>query len=265
MTKHVFFSGKFKSLGLFFFILMFFVGCDKVEKDFNFDNYGNLPPGIALNFDDDYFKEWLEANVIIKKYNGCATYNVSLFKHAITGDANDDLKFLYQSGNEIGFHTMNHQDVVKSIQNYGEKKFIENEILPSINFFKKLNIPVTTFAYPFGNRNAHTDSILLKYYDRVRGAPTDYKGNAQLAPFVKERGNKLLYHFFFFDKTAPFSMRDIKEKIIHAKRYKTVLILYAHKPMKTPDSDYSFSFDNLEQILSFAKANGMKFYLMSDL
>ena len=226
---------------------------------------GSLTPGIALNFDDDFTDEWMTMMPIFEKYNVKATFNVCPKYHNPVTLNETELKELYIRGNEIASHTFNHPNVVKYIQDFGDQKFIENEIQPSINFFKRLGIPVETFAYPGGIRNSHSDSLLLKYYKRVRGAPNDYKGNKLNAPFVLERGNKVLYHFYYFDRISPFTMKKLKQEIIRAKMGHAVLILLGHKPEIITDTDYSFSLQTLDEICSFAAGINMKFYTMSEL
>lgn len=255
-----------KLVCIFVVVLMVsvFVKCDKNIDDISLA-YGTFESGVALNFDDDYTKEWVEMIPILKKYGGCATFNVCPRYHSPSRDIEDDLKILYNSGNEIGFHTMDHSNVVNYFNEYGSNRFIKEEIEVGKSFFEKLNIPVRTFAYPGGVRNKYTDSIILKYFNRVRGAPSDYNGDRETSSFVLEKGNTLLYHYFYFDKISPFSINRIKKEILRAKIHHSVLILVGHRPSQIADSDYSFSYKALDEICSFVKTNNMKFYCMSDL
>lgn len=139
-----------------------------------FAGRGTLPPKPAVVTFDDAFYAQLAALPILQKYNTKATlylivggemshYCIGLLRTNITcGDAYltvANAKFMQASGLiEIGDHTIDHPNMAslseadQSFQINTSKQFLEQ------NF----NVPINTFAYPYGTYNATTVKLLAQ-------------------------------------------------------------------------------------------------------
>lgn len=127
-----------------------------------YDNWINgteLPEKcVVLTFDDGYASHFTIVNSILKRLNLKATFYIiedRLFKGIENRDV-EGLKKLYESGQEIGVHTVSHPDF---------HKLSEEEILAEIKdckeFLEKtLDTEIKTFSYPFGNYNDESIKIL---------------------------------------------------------------------------------------------------------
>ena len=137
-----------------------------------------LPPNpIVLSFDDGWRNQFIYAFPILQKYHYTATFFV--FTNAIDRHGFltwDNLRVLRDAGMTIGSHTLSHPFLTK-ITN---PDTLWSEINTSKRILEKnLGIPVSEFAYPFGQYNA-TITALVKQagYTSARG---DYvtRGNTQ--------------------------------------------------------------------------------------
>jgi peptidoglycan/xylan/chitin deacetylase (PgdA/CDA1 family) len=227
---------------------------------------GKMESGVALNFDDESIKEWVGILPILNKYGAHATFNICL-KYEVDPLVLNDEKIieLYHAGNEIGAHSVTHPSIVDYLKDHTVEELYKNEIIPSVQYFDKLGIPVTTFAYPGGVRTKYTDSLLFKYYCRLRGK-TECLHEIEQSAFVLEYGKKMFYHYFYFDKKNPFGFKKIRQAIEIAKSKNAVLILLGHKPLQTATTDYNtFSISDLDSICSFIRQQNMRFYKMNEL
>ncbi|MEK7523578.1 MAG: polysaccharide deacetylase family protein [Patescibacteria group bacterium] len=121
-----------------------------------FESGQPLPPRpVIVSFDDGWTNFYANAFPILKKYNMTATSFVisNLVGHSLHMSW-DQIKELRDSGMEIGSHTLWHPYLTKSKKAKAEiedsKKKLEEE----------LGIPITTFAYPFGDYNEQIEKMV---------------------------------------------------------------------------------------------------------
>jgi len=69
------------------------------------------------------------------------------------------LKLWIEAGLEIGSHTSNHYNLCTI-----KVKKMTSEIIEPINFFRKMDINIKTFSYPFGKYNSEALKIVKKHY-----------------------------------------------------------------------------------------------------
>ena len=122
---------------------------------------------VILNFDDAYKSQYTNAKPILDKYGYKATFYIicnNVGNRWTTLDW-EDITALYNDGNDIGSHTMNHVDLSKT-----SKKETQFEIGDSKQCLLDHGINTTSFAYPFnaGSDKASVIDVVAKYYDIAR-------------------------------------------------------------------------------------------------
>jgi len=118
-----------------------------------------LPPRpVILSFDDDWESQYTYAFPLLEKYGFTATYFIWT---AVVGRQHhmtwDQIRTLSKAGMEIGCHTITHPYLtrVKSDES------LRHEILDARNLIEdRVGVPVTTFAYPFGQYNERVAAMV---------------------------------------------------------------------------------------------------------
>src|SRR5258706_14495245 len=106
---------------------------------------------IVLTFDDGYRDAYEIAFPLLKKYGLTGTfYVVPGFVGEPAYVTWGELKEMQQAGMEIGAHTMHHPFLTRlSSVNAFREIFMSRLLLAS-----QLEVPITTFAYPYNDHNA---------------------------------------------------------------------------------------------------------------
>ena len=108
------------------------------------------------NKSQEFFK------VLYPNYNKRLMYNL---KNQFTPLTKENIIKIQNLGHTIGMHGFNHE-------NFSElnEKQINKLIREGINIFKKLNIQIIHFAYPFGDKNSfslRSNKVLKKYFKYI--------------------------------------------------------------------------------------------------
>jgi peptidoglycan/xylan/chitin deacetylase (PgdA/CDA1 family) len=230
------------------------------NKYFAFKEY---QAGVIISFDDHYVSEWLWADSILQKYHWKASFNLSNFDK-FNDDKYDKLRFLQSEGHELACHGLNHLDAIETIQDSGVQHYIDIETLPMINIMKKEFGGVSTFVYPYGNRNKETDKILLNYFSIVRGT-TWFKEDNNGTDCYFKNGSHEVDALGIDANYEQMSIKNIKEKLEYTRDNKRILVLYAHVPCDSVTRKYQIHINTLEYISKFINKNNMRFYTFSDL
>ena len=222
---------------------------------------GDMDPGVALTFDDASLDKWVNLLPLFQKYNVRATFFICT---GCTDSPLDRSKILALSdaGNEIGSHSVHHLHLSQYITDHSIHDYYTNEILPSVQYFDSLNIPVTSFAYPYGDQNSQSDNFLSKYFQKIRGiCLLDPSENGA---FLIHK-NKILVNGSYIDRASPYKLKDFQNAILEAKSHHAVLILIGHTPDSESTYDWSFPVSLLDSICRYTVQQNMKFYRMQDL
>jgi peptidoglycan/xylan/chitin deacetylase (PgdA/CDA1 family) len=134
----------------------------------NANNNNNNNKVVILNFDDAYESQYTNAKPILDKYGYKATFYIVCNYIGNNGRLRwEDIAALYNDGNDIASHTMNHADLSKT-----SKKETQYEVGESKQCLLDHGINTTSFAYPFngGSDEAAVVDIVAKYYDIARTA-----------------------------------------------------------------------------------------------
>jgi peptidoglycan-N-acetylglucosamine deacetylase len=222
---------------------------------------GNLEPGIALTFDDFYLDNWIGLLPIFQKYQARATFFICT---ACTDNPLDKSKILqlYNAGNEIGTHSHHHYHIREYLYGHPLSDYYKFELAPSLQFFDSLDIPVTSFAYPYGERTRESDEYLSKYFHKIRGISSlrPSEDNAFIL-----YNNTILIYGAYIDRASPYHLEDFKKAIVIAKEHRAVLVLIGHNPDSSSTYDWTFPVALVDSICNFTVRQKMRFYSLRDL
>ena len=116
--------------------------------------------GILLSFDDHYYKAWENYFELFDRYNAKVTFFV-------TGTYKTNSYFskaALKRGHDIGYHSLNHLQLPNiSRQNYNI------QTISQVKNFRNADVPLVSFAYPYGAYRTWMHDDLLKTFKLVRG------------------------------------------------------------------------------------------------
>jgi len=223
--------------------------------------------GVILSFDDNFVNQWYAADSRLKDYKWKATFNISYFDK-ITPDEMVKLHQLKNAGHEIASHGLNHLNAVDYISAGETEEYLNIEIFPMLEMMEDEGFTARTFAYPFGRRNSETDSVLLNYFDIIRGV--EWGGDKPISSHDCFFNNSPLVSALGIDEYYPyFEGHDYTQYIIdlltYAKDNNKIVILFSHRVVEDVTEEYQTSISTLELICNFVNENHMKYYTYSDL
>jgi peptidoglycan-N-acetylglucosamine deacetylase len=249
---------------LFLLILIVIVGgCSKDEQASDKTVIPVLEPGVILTFDDNYYDTWIQMLPILDKYNAKATFFVSPnYPNKRQHTDYQKILTLYNAGNEIGSHSMNHPKIQYYLKKHSLDYYYENEVLPTLSFFDSLGIKVNSFAYPYGYHTRLSDIYLAGYFRKIRTVSNYAKSHNYVC--LKDRQIKQLEGLSIVESEA-ISLRVIENEILKAKADTGIFVLVEHMPVLKATIGSPFSFAMLDSICRFTVNQNMKFYCMRDL
>lgn len=152
---------------------------------------------VALTFDDGNDNTYTRAFPVLQKYNFTGTvyvvYNYVGVNHYMD---KAQIRELYQTGWEIGSHGLSHVDLTKNIDRQ-EAEIIESK--RKLQFL--LDVPIYTFAYPFGAY----DALSLHYLDFA-----GYIAAVGLGPDVRQ-GPGNIYYLYRRDIKGSYDLKTFSQ------------------------------------------------------
>lgn len=218
--------------------------------------------GVVISFDDTSINEWYEADKILSKYSWKATFCVSKI-NTLSHSEIKELKQLQKEGHEIAGHGFHHFDAPKFIAKNGSDAYIKQEINPMLALMHFYNFKVTSFAYPFGFRNANIDKALLKKFKIIRA--TTYGAEDPFFQNCYFDNSRLVYGIGIDTNHPNFSIPYLIKLLDYAKRKHKILILFGHKPVLKVTANYQTKTETLQLICNYVKQHNMTFYSLSEL
>jgi peptidoglycan-N-acetylglucosamine deacetylase len=210
----------------------------------------NLQPGIALTFDDAYYDEWIEMLPILQKYDAKATFFICRNYPKYDPKSKEKILTLYNAGNEIGVHTLNHPHLSDYLKDHTLSEYYRNEILPDVRFLNALGINPGSFAFPYGEQNTEAIRYISQYFNKIRcmyGAPN-----------IKTSG-KVIGASLIWSR----DLKDYKDGILFAKSDTGIWVVVEHKPVHEFTNKDTFTFRMLDSICRFVKEQNMRFYCLN--
>jgi hypothetical protein len=127
------------------------------------------PPraGWAFSIDDDEVDTWYGWRDQLRAAHVHLTFFVSKYG-TFTADQKRKLKELAADGHDIEAHGATHADATEYAAAHGADAYLRDEALPSRDALVRDGYDVTTFAYPYGARNAALDAALAPHFRKLR-------------------------------------------------------------------------------------------------
>lgn len=223
-----------------------------------------LTGGVILTFDDHNIDEWVKADSILHVKKWKATFCISEFP-SLTEKEKSWILHLQQNGNEIACHGTNHERATYYIEQHSVKEYLEREIYPSIVEMERYGLDITSFAYPGGVRDSHTDSVLLNYFSLLRGTTFNTLPPEQHKCFTSlEDHDSLVYAIGIDSHYKHMHLDYIKTLLQFAKEKNKIIIFYGHK-ISLKEDEYVTTYSTLNFISDYVNENKMKFYTLRDL
>lgn len=189
-------------------------------------------PLVSINFDDGRKGVYVNALPLLNTYNFKTTQYIVSESLDIDEDDNDDyymtknqIKALYDTGHEIGSHTVNHLDLTNL-----DISEIDKQLLDSKTDLNNLFPPVTNFAMPYGSYNTLVINEIKKYYKSARTVDIGFNTPYNFDPY----SIKIQY----VNKST--SIDDIKNWLVQTTRDKSWMVLLYHgidNPVDETDPD----------------------------
>lgn len=220
--------------------------------------------GIALTYDDWFVDGWHSALDLFDRYNAKATFFVAKM-NGMSKEQIKKLQEMQERGHEIGCHTMNHVGLWAYLEKYGLKQYLKEEIDDAIALMKSHGFDPLSFSYPFFKHDDEVTDELLMRFNIVRTArPVRNYGTYHL----KGLNNAVTGTSFVTDKTGlEKSVRYYASRFSWLKETRgyTVACGHAIGDRFGPRQKFYSNLEDLEIILSLAKASGFQFMTMQDL
>ena len=215
--------------------------------------------GIAFTFDDYSVDEWFRCLPLLVSFGVKATFYISNYNKLKREDIKK-LRLIQKCGHEIAFHTTNHFNMVKYLNNKGMDSLIQNEILAGLSKMNADWFYPTTFAYPFGRHTQAIDNTLLKYFRSLRALNCTNNYSKSLAT---TNNNSILYGLGI-DESSKRPLSTILQLVYNAHNDNNCLVLVSHHT-DLPGTKFITSHHTLRSCLNFIFLWYQHWFFMSPL
>jgi peptidoglycan/xylan/chitin deacetylase (PgdA/CDA1 family) len=239
---------------IFILCIAGFTGCAKDVPR------GEMSQGmIALSFDDTYIDNWYSYLPLLDSLEIKATFYVSAY-HILTNQQKNKLRAIEAHGNEIGYHTTTHANLLKLCRSSGIDAIINREITPDLALMRNDGFNPVSFAYPFGQHDTFMDRQLLHYFKSVRAIskPNYY------SCYMKHTGTRQILYGMGIDSREKTTNEKLEYQIRLAWENNDCILLFTHA-IDQPWNNYQVNSDRLRFIAKIAAKYDMKFVRTSDI
>ncbi|HUK85977.1 MAG TPA: polysaccharide deacetylase family protein, partial [Candidatus Acidoferrum sp.] len=202
---------------------------------------------ISIAFDDGWQNQYDNAYPLLSSRGMNATFYIISSRVNTTNYMTvAELQTLQNSGSEIGSHSVSHPDFTTL-----SDAQIQNESQLSKQTLQSWGLSVNDFAYPYGVRNNHTDSIVAKYYQSARSGyvgpyiiqlPTS---QFLLPGFAGETG----------DTTALSKAENMVDQVSSSNGW---TIIFFHNILPTVTNNFSMSTKDFASFLDYVSSKGVR-------
>lgn len=255
-------SNKNNKIFKFILLCTFFLFSCENKTASQKSNPKEINPGVVISFDDTSINEWYQADKILSQYSWKATFCVSKI-NTLSHSEIKELIQLQKEGHEIAGHGFHHFNAPKFVAKNGVNAYINQEINPMLTLMHFYNFKVTSFAYPFGFRNANIDKALLKKFKIIRG--TTYGAEDPFFQNCYFNNSRLVYGIGIDTDHPNFSIPYLIKLLDYAERKHKILVLFGHKPVLKITANYQTKIETLQLICNYVKQHNMTFYTLSEL
>lgn len=205
---------------------------------------GFSEPIITLTFDDGRISQFTNAWPVLQKYDLHGTFFI------ITGQlcqgwtmCAPDVVTLYNGGNEIGSHTVNHTDLSTVTADVAT-----TELSQSQSYLQTLlGISITDFAYPYGGYNDAVIPLVAQYYQSGRTVVEGY--NTKSDTNFYQIKVKTMYN--------TTTTAEVQNWVDEAKSTKSWMVIMYHSVDVNPQT-WDTTPENFDQQMQIIKNSGIK-------
>ncbi len=223
--------------------------------------------GVAIGFDDGRVDNWYSYRSLFQTNHANVTFNM-LRIDGFNSSQLTKLDTLFNDGNEIASHSMNHQDALNYTENFSIPQWLDTEIFPSINQISARGYNAYSFAYPYSDNNNVTDAALKPYFRTIRTATwpdINVANSINSSNAYYSWDNSQIVYGVEIDDQSGYTLANLQNAMDKAANDGTVLILYGHQIIGTVDGPYETSQTKLQSIMTYVNSHNMSFYRMGDL
>ncbi|MCE7936703.1 hypothetical protein DYH10_02860 [Candidatus Saccharibacteria bacterium CPR2] len=211
-------------------------------------------PKVSFTFDDGYSSTLLEAAPVLSEfgYTGTAYITTSFVGQSEYLTWSQTSQLASQYGWEIGAHSVTHP-----LMSQLSDLEIENEVATSKSILESKGFNPKSFATPYGDYDNRVIEAIARHYTSHR-------------PFHDTGYNTWPYNDYLIkvqQVQVGVSVSQVKQYIDQAKtnNYWLVLVFHNIADNPSPDSnDYEYSTEDLRQIASYVKTQGLDVVNVSD-
>jgi peptidoglycan/xylan/chitin deacetylase (PgdA/CDA1 family) len=242
-------------LAIYFLCIKGFVSCKKDDVQ-----EGRMPDGmIALSFDDNSVDCWYKYLPLMDSLGIKATYYISGY-HKLKPAQKNKLRAIQAHGNEIGYHTTNHADLLKLYSKNSMRYLMDTEIKPDLKLMQNDGFFPENFAYPYGQHDSFLDRQLLVYFKSVRAVCTPKTYKKSLAT---SSGTGQVFYAPKIDARSKITDEQIENLMNLAHENHSCVFFYAHE-INNPNYELQITIDRLRKIASLAQKYNLKFVTTSE-
>lgn len=229
-------------------VLFGFSGCQKVVDRKIYEGQ------IALTFDDHYIDNWYEYMPLFDSLDIKATFYVCRY-HEFTPEQKQKLQKIEDYGHEIGYHTANHPDLVKVLQQRGMEAVINDEIRSDLSLMRKDGFRIMNFAYPYGSQCMQLNSVLKRYFKSVRMVCNKTNWNKSL---TRESGDAQMLYGAGIDQSSKLSIPQMLNLMDAARGNHDCVVFTAHG-INQKQMAFQIEADRIRMLASEARKRNLKF------
>ena len=245
---------KLLCLFLSVIVVVSLAGCAKYDKQ------GDLPQGsVAITFDDHFVDNWFKYLPLLDSFNAKVTFFVDDYTK-LTTEQKAKLVIIQQHGHEIGYHTINHFDLVKYLAKHSMKELLDTEIMSGLDAMHKDGIYPKTFAYPFGSHVLELDVALTKIFKSVRML----NGSKNYSKSVV-RGDSNQYLFGLGLDNSSGHPEKLYDRMLEGVRNTNSCVVFVGHMIGEKNTTLQVPAERLRNILRKANELNLRFYTASEI
>jgi peptidoglycan/xylan/chitin deacetylase (PgdA/CDA1 family) len=246
-------TNQLKGFLSIFFLLSVCLGCRQELPHHD----GLLPDGyVALTFDDASVNNWYRNLSLLDSLNIKATFYVSKY-HTLSPEQKQKLQVIRAHGHEIAYHTTNHPDLRKLLEQKGMDHVMDKEIYADLRMMQADGFVLTDFAYPFGSHTVELDNELLKHFNSVRLLAN--KNNGMKSLVFQSCKKQLFYGPDIDDNQPKWPDNTTIQKLLVIAGDKRACAIFTGHEINNPNTKLAVSAERLRTIAEWARQNNLQF------
>jgi peptidoglycan/xylan/chitin deacetylase (PgdA/CDA1 family) len=204
---------------------------------------------VSIAFDDSIQSQYDYAYPLLKARSMVGTFNViTSMLRDVSGDARAlsvaELKEMQSYGCEIASHSETHPDFL-----YISDARIIKECTDSKQALQSYGFTVNNFVYPYGDTNAHVDSIVSQYY---RSGRSSYVG-----PYVMNATTQFRVQGAAGEPGGLSKVQSIIDQVYATKGW-AIIFFHNIVPNPNPSDLFSISVQSFTAFLDYLTLKGVK-------